>query len=358
MQRLGDLFSIILNVVFVFATVSYIASSMGEGLSGILRWRARFLLNSIEALLDDLDFKGPARDLYNNLLFNPLGDGHLRSKADVSDYSMLPTSVDPLVFGQAMLEILGFDEVARNELAKSSTLDRAAAAAAADADAAAARAGVPAPVPPGGPSLASFVAGAKAALNNKRDNAGLSERLRGLALNMLERNANKVKNTPQTQQPALSGDALEAKLITDLLIAMLMEMGNWFSFSQVLASAKYMSRMRMANFAVGFVLAAVLDLQPIPTGGSSLAGKLPYGVAAFQWLIVGASTLLGSSFWFEILKKIAPAIVGAQSKGNEPTAGLSGQARMQERTAEAQVQVQAAAAAANARAQGANATSA
>jgi hypothetical protein len=263
---------------------------------------------------------------------------------------MLPTSVDPLVFGQALLEILGFDEVARNELAKSTTPAPAAAAAAAAA-------APPAPAPATtGPSLDSFVIGAKAALLEKRRDSGLSPRLYGLALNMLERNTNTVRN---------SGVTSPAQQITDLLIAMIKETGNWFSFSQVLASAKYMSRMRMANFAIGFVLAAVLDLQPIPTGGSTLAGKLPYGVAAFQWLIVGASTLLGASFWFEILKKIAPAIVGAQAKGNEPTAGLSGEARMQERTAEAQVQVQAqvqaaqaAAAAANVRPQGGNATSA
>ena len=211
---------------------------------------------------------------------------------------------------------------------------------------------------------------AAAALEKKRATAGLTERLYLLALNMLERNSNKVKNAPA--DPTVPVAALPAKQITDLLISMIQEMENWFSFSQVLASTKYMSRMRMANFAIGFVLAAVLDLQPIPTGGSSLAGKLPYGVAAFQWLIVGASTLLGSSFWFEILKNISPAIVGAQKKGNEPTAGLSGEARLQERTAEAlvqapsagaaaaaaQAQAAAAIAAANVRPQGRDATSA
>jgi hypothetical protein len=45
-----------------------------------------------------------------------LGEGNLRSKADVSDYSLLPTDVDPLVFGQAMLEVLGFEEAASKEL--------------------------------------------------------------------------------------------------------------------------------------------------------------------------------------------------------------------------------------------------
>jgi hypothetical protein len=290
MQRLGDLFSIILNVVFVFATVSYVASSIGEGVSEIQRWRAKFLLNSIEALLDDLQFKGPARELYNNMLFNPLGDGALRSKADVSDYSALPTDVDPLVFGQAMLEVLGFEEAARAELAVSQ------------------------------PNLDNFVTSAKACLAARHDRLALSDRLHDLALNMLLRNENAVKATPgltPTQQ------------ITNLLIAMIKEMGNWFSFGQVLTSTKYKSRMRGVNFAVGFGLAAVLDLQPVPTGGSALAGKFPYGVAVFEWLMVAASTLLGGPFWFEILKKIGPGIVGAQ-KGAPPTSGLAGEALVQE----------------------------
>jgi hypothetical protein len=120
--------------------------------------------------------------------------------------------------------------------------------------------------------------------------------------------------------------------ITTLLIAMIKETGNWFSFSQVLTSTKYKSRLRGLNFAVGFGLAAVLDLQPVPTGGSALAGKFPYGVAVFEWLIVAASTLLGGSFWFEILKKIGSGIVGGQ-KGAPPTSGLAGEALVQEQQA-------------------------
>jgi hypothetical protein len=80
------------------------------------------------------------------------------------------------------------------------------------------------------------------------------------------------------------------------------------------------------TFASGFGLAAVLDLQPLPIGGSAVAGKFPYGVALFEWVVVAASTLLGAPFWFEILQKIAPGIVGA-GRAPEPTAGPAGAAR-------------------------------
>jgi hypothetical protein len=286
MQRLGDLFSIILNLVFVFATVGYVASSIGDWVSELLRWRAKTLLDSVKGLLDDPQFTGAARALYNNLLFNPLGDGKLRSEADLSNFSTLPTDVAPLVFGQAMIEILGFVDAASAELAQ----------------------------PAANVNVDSFVTRATRALQDKHDTLPLSDRLRDLALNLLLRKANEAKATPP-------GSAQ----ITNLLVEMIKETGDWFSFSQVVARARFRTRIRPVTFAVGFGLAAALDLQPVPIGGSTLAGKLPYGAAVFEWLIVAASTLLGASFWFEILKKIAPGIVGAQS-GAQPTAGLAGAA--------------------------------
>jgi hypothetical protein len=299
MQRLGDLFSIILNVVFVFATVSYVASSIGDGLSEIFKWRAKFLLDSISSLLDDPQFNGLARELYNNMLFNPLGDGKLRSKADVS-YSLLPTDVDPPVFGKAVLEVLELEKLATEELAKDP------------------------------PKLDDFVSAATEKLAAKLNRSELSERLHDLAVNMLLRNKNLVKTVTATPPEAASAEEkLKAGIaqITNLTSAMIKETGDWFSLGSVPTSAKFRSWLRGANFAVGLGLAAVLDLQPVPTGGSSLAGKLPYGVAAFQWLVVAASTLLGASFWFEILKKISPAIVGGQPSGEQPPENVVAQTR-------------------------------
>jgi hypothetical protein len=271
MQRLGDLFGIILNLIFIFATVSYVATSIGDWLSELLRWRAKLLLENAKALLDDPQFRGAAKELYNNLLFNPLGNGQLRSEAHLSDYSSLPINVDPLVFGQAMIEILGLEKVASDELAKTS------------------------------PDVNKFLENARGALAAKHDALPLSDRLYDLALNMLLRNCNEAKATPGRRPD---------QQIPDILIGMIKEIGNWFSLGQIIASGRYRKRIRLMTFAVGFGLSGVLDLQPVPIGGSALGGKLPYGVAIFEWLIVAASTLLGASFWFEILKKISPGIVG------------------------------------------------
>src|SRR6516164_4791521 len=223
----------------------------------------------------------------NNLLFNPLGDGHLRSEADLSDFSSLPIEVDPLVFGQAMIEILGFEEAAREELAK----------------------------PLAEISLDTFATSATASLAGKRDTLALSDRFYDLALNTLQRNYNQVKAT--LGQPP----AQPAQSIRDVLVGIIKETGNWYSSSQLLTTAKYRRRIRWVAFASGFGLAAVLDLQPVPIGGSAIAGKLPYAVALFEWVVVAASTLFGAPFWFEILKKLAPGIVGP-GNAPQPNAGL------------------------------------
>ncbi|WP_166300781.1 hypothetical protein [Bradyrhizobium sp. 2S1] len=189
----------------------------------------------------------------------------------MSDLSALPMSVKPAVFGQAMIEVLGFESVARKELADPA------------------------------PTLDHFKSEAKASLTLTLASLHLSARLFDLANSMLLRHYNEAKATPGSP----------AQQITNVLLGMITEMGNWFSLSQVLTTAKYRSRIRILTFAVGFGLAAVLDLQPVPIGGSATGGKFPYGVAIFEWLVVAASTLWGAPFWYEILKKIAPDIVGA-----------------------------------------------
>jgi hypothetical protein len=83
-----------------------------------------------------------------------------------------------------------------------------------------------------------------------------------------------VKTAVPNPAAPVPASALPAKQITDLLIEMIKETGNWFSFGQVVTSARYKNRLRGANFAVALAFAVALDLQPIPTGDGSLAGKI------------------------------------------------------------------------------------
>jgi hypothetical protein len=282
MQRLGELLGIILNLIFVFATVSYIASSIADVVSSLLGWRAKLLLSTVKALLDDQPFRGPAKELYNNLFFNPLGN-EVRSEADLSDWSSLPADVDPKIFGRAVMQILNFEKVASVELAR--------------------------PTPPP-KAISEFMDTAERGLDPAQLNFRLSPRIHDLAVNMLRRNGNAIIRA--------NANVEDAAKIPDVLEKMIEETANWFALSQLRARAKFTKQIRSVTFGIGFGIAGVLDLQPVAIGGTAIADQIPYAVAVFEWLVVAASTLFGASFWYEILKKIQPAIVGASTP---PTAG-------------------------------------
>jgi hypothetical protein len=84
-QRVGELLGVILNVAFVFAAVSYAASSLADMVSGIVGWRAKLLLGNVKDLVDDPQFEGLALTLYNNINFNPVSLGNVHSEAELSE---------------------------------------------------------------------------------------------------------------------------------------------------------------------------------------------------------------------------------------------------------------------------------
>jgi hypothetical protein len=68
------------------------------------------------------------------------------------------------------------------------------------------------------------------------------------------------------------------------------------------------------NFVIGFGIAAVLDLRPIPVGGlltltdgasghgGQVAQAVPLLANLFEWTVVAASTLFGAQVWFNLLR--------------------------------------------------------
>ena len=284
MQRLGELFGIILNLIFVFATVSYLASSIADVVSSLLGWRAKLLLSSVKALLDDQPFRGAARELYNNVFFNPLGN-EVRSEADLSDWSSLPATMDPKLFGLAMMQILNFEKAANDELARLPDEDEDRK------------------------PISHFRDTAEQGLNPAQLNFPLSPRLHEMAVNLLRRNCNEIIRA--------NPDREDVAKIAVVLVKMIEETADWFSSSQLRMTAKFNGQIRWVTFGFGFGIAGVLDLQPVAIGGTAIAG-IPYVVAVFEWLVVATSTLFGAPFWYEQLKKIQPGIVGAVS-GPTPT---------------------------------------
>ena len=99
----STILDVAIGLVFVFMAVSLAASALTEALSSFIKLRQTTLRSGIQALLNDADFTGLARDLYNHALVNPLARG---TATGVADLTASPAYVDSSCFALALLSIL------------------------------------------------------------------------------------------------------------------------------------------------------------------------------------------------------------------------------------------------------------
>jgi len=92
-----------IGLVFCYASVSVVASSLYEGVASVFKLRAYTLLAGVKDLLNDGEFTGLAKDLYQHALVNPRSDG---SATDGKAPSVLPSYVDPKNFAMALIDTL------------------------------------------------------------------------------------------------------------------------------------------------------------------------------------------------------------------------------------------------------------
>jgi hypothetical protein len=239
------------SIMTTFLTVSYLTSNATEALGGLFKWRAKMLLAAVKKLLKDPKFDGLAKELYLNPAVNP----HLSLEDDKpiiseSQLNALPAFIDPLVFADALMEETGLAQV----------IDAARKA--------------PANIP-------TLQRDLFAAVDAKIPN----EPLKKLAKIMIRDHA--------------------ADLIRPVLAA-------WYSRAMTEVSEAYRRRTQLTSFLFGFLMAAVLDLEPIPleftrAADAAAAAASPPSIlgmvtAVFEWVIVASSTLFGAEFWYRTLQ--------------------------------------------------------
>ena len=94
---------VVIGLVFTFMGVSLAASAVTEAIGSAFKLRQTTLRQGIQALVNDKDFTGLARDLYNHTVLNPLASG----KADtVRQLSQQPAYIETRQFSIAFLDIL------------------------------------------------------------------------------------------------------------------------------------------------------------------------------------------------------------------------------------------------------------
>lgn len=115
-----------IGLVFCFLTVSLATGTIVEAIASFLALRAKTLRTGIGQLLNDSNFTGLAKQLYDHAAVNPRssGSGTTSSTFQKTD----PAYIDRQLFGQAMLDILKISrEVAANPAASPTVADLKAA---------------------------------------------------------------------------------------------------------------------------------------------------------------------------------------------------------------------------------------
>jgi hypothetical protein len=92
-----------IGLVFCYASVALIVSTINEGVASVLKSRARTLLGNVKQLLNDEKFTGLAKDLYNHVLVNPRGNG---AAAAQKELKAKPSYIDSANFAEAMIDVL------------------------------------------------------------------------------------------------------------------------------------------------------------------------------------------------------------------------------------------------------------
>jgi hypothetical protein len=103
MSDMTDLLSIVINMLFVFMTVSFVSSAATDMLAELFKRREILLAQAVAQMLDDKRFEDLSLAIYNNPHVNPRVDGTARSKAELA---FLPTRIEPQAFATALLEAL------------------------------------------------------------------------------------------------------------------------------------------------------------------------------------------------------------------------------------------------------------
>ena len=97
-----------IGLVFCYASISVISSSLYEAFASMVKLRARSLLDGVKALLNDPGFTGLARDVYQHALVNPLSSGAVEGALTPAAAmpATRPSYIEPRAFAIALIDTI------------------------------------------------------------------------------------------------------------------------------------------------------------------------------------------------------------------------------------------------------------
>jgi len=89
-------------LIFTFLALSLAVSAFVEAIASIMKWRSGTLLQGVKDLLNDQQFNGLAREIYNHALVNPRDSGSAQTENDLKHP---PAYIQPKQFADALIDL-------------------------------------------------------------------------------------------------------------------------------------------------------------------------------------------------------------------------------------------------------------
>lgn len=103
-----------IGLMFTFLMISLVTSAVTEALASVMGWRANTLLDGVKSLLNDQNFTGLAKDIYNHALVNPRENGAAKTEAELKS---TPSYIDTTQFAAAFTQLVGLTPAAAGAVA-------------------------------------------------------------------------------------------------------------------------------------------------------------------------------------------------------------------------------------------------
>jgi hypothetical protein len=299
------------GLIFTFLAVSLATSALVEAIASALKWRSRTLLAGVKALVNDGNFSGLAKGLYEHALVNPRGPGVSAPKTN------MPAYIDSQRFAEALLDVVGLTNALRLP------------SAAAGANMAAAHTVVDTNVPRGANAqINNLLHGA--ILRGLGDFAAVKQEIASWFDTGMDRVSGAYKRWSQLVGFCIALILCVSLNIDTVHIARTLWVNPGIAATvKATQDAKSSVTELVGSFPVGwpqgFFPKGDAKVEPLVAGDKANqavpgAANGKYAEAIIGWLITALATLFGAPFWFDALQSVI-RLKGAGPSPKEKTEG-------------------------------------
>ena len=251
-----------IGLVFCYASVALLVSSINEALASALKLRSKSLLSGVKALLNDEKFTGLALELYNHALINPTDAGKAATEKDLKHK---PSYIESKQFAVALIDVLQTAGGDFAQLAKDIEKIQ-------------------------DPQLRQLLKGMYARA------AGKIENLRADVAGWFDTGMERVSGAYKRQTQLIC-------LILGLLVAAFLNIDSFHLFQSLWQHPTLAAQISMPDTTDAGK--ALEGLKALPIGWKGVpaldAGLLLMFVG---WLVTASSALFGAPFWFDLLQRM------------------------------------------------------